>query len=177
MDIAGIILNQDQIWLVAGATFGLAIILLWLRRFLLRRKLFKICSVPMSSYRLLGTTQLWLGHPVTLTKNNLRGTPSTIFLKKNGKSAYVCHFNPRYFKGRVKVRERYQMLLFMGLVKEIYKPEIIQGAICYRDHLEAIKFEPVIYKQLLDLREEYSEAITEWKAPNVRPLFNREQHF
>lgn len=66
------------------------------------------------------------------------------------------------------------MLLYMGLIKEMYKLENIQGAIHYQDHLEVINYEAVIYQQLLDLREEYVNAIKEWKAPNVRPLFSRD---
>lgn len=176
VDFAGITLSQDHLWQIAVSSFGLALFLLWLRRYLIRRRLFKLCGVPTSSYRLLGTSLYWMGLPVKLHKNGLFGTPGTVFLKKNGKSAYVCHFNPRPFNGRVKVRERYQMLLFMGLVLETYTPEKIQGAIHYHDHLEAIKFEPVIYKQLLGLRDEYREATKtkEWKAPNSRPLFNRD---
>lgn len=177
VDIAGLTLSETHIWQIAGVSFGLALFLMWTRRVLIKRKLFKLCGVPTSSYRLLGTTLFWLGHPVRLQKNYLTGTPGTVFLKKNGKSAYICHFNPRMFNGRVKVRERYQMTLFMGLVNELYKPDKISGAIHYRDHLETIKFEPVIYRQLLDIRDEYREAIQEWQAPNPRPLFNREQHF
>lgn len=174
MVIAGITLTQPQVWLISGAAFGLAIFLLWLRRLLLRRKLFRICGVSTSDYRLVGTTLLWFGHPVRLQKPGLRGRPSTFFLSRNRKSAYICHFNPRFFNGRVKVRERYQMLLYMGLAMDIFKLETIQAAIHYQDHLEAIHYEPDIYQQLLDLRQEYHDAIKEWNAPNVRPLFNRD---
>lgn len=176
VDIAGLTLNQSQVWQIAGASFCLAIFLFWARRLLLKRKLFNLYGVPTSSYRLIGSTLLRFGHPLKLDKNSLVGTPGTVFLKKNGKSAYVCHFNPRIFNGRVKVRERYQMLLFMGLVNEIYQPDKISGAIRFQDHLEVIKYEPVIYRQLLDMRDEYRDAIEEWQAPNSRPLFNRDQH-
>ena len=66
------------------------------------------------------------------------------------------------------------MLLFMGLVNEIYKLDSVKGAIKYQDHLEGIKFEPAIYHSLLELKDEYTEAIKEWKAPNTRPLYSRE---
>lgn len=173
VEFAGLTLHQPQMELIAAGAFGLALLLLWLRRFLVKRRLFKLCGVPTSSYRLLGTTLLGFGRPVKLRSHDLNGIPSTVFLKKNGKSAYVCHFNPRFFKGRVKVRERYQMLLFMGLVKERFRPEKVQGAICYQDHLEGIAFEPAIYQQLLDMRDEFSIAVDKWEAPNPRPLFNR----
>ena len=98
-------------------------------------------------------------------------------MKSNGKTAFVCQYNQRDFKRRAKVRERYQMLLFMGMVMEKYKLEDIKGAIRYHDHLEFIKHEPIIYNKLLDLQEEYSEAIQEWVTPDERPLFKRDKTF
>lgn len=175
MDITGITLNEYQLWQLTGITLGLAMCLLWLKRMLLKRKVFKLCGVPPSSYRLLGTTLYWLGHPVKFKKHGLIGYPSTLFVSKKEKSAYICHFNPRYFNGRVKVRERYQMLLLMGLAMDILNLDKIQAAIHYQDHLEKIRYEPDIYEQLLGLRQEYKDAIKEWKAPNIRPLFNRDQ--
>ena len=67
------------------------------------------------------------------------------------------------------------MLLFMGIVKEQYDLVDIKGAIRYQDHLENIKFESSIYKDLMDLQGEYSEAITEWVAPDKQPLFKRDK--
>lgn len=161
---------------MAGISLGLALFLLWLRRILQKRRLFKLCGVPASAYRLLGTSLYRLGQPVNLQKHGLRACPSTVFQGKNKKSGYICHFNPRMFNGRVKVRERYQMLLIMGLAMETLNLDDIQAAIHYRDHLEAIQFEPETYKQLVEMRQEYVEAVKKWTAPNARPLFNRNQH-
>lgn len=177
VDIAGLTFSSKDIGIIAAGLFGLAITLWLIRGFLLQRTLFKLCGVPTSSYKLMGSTLLWPGRPIKLVNDNLHGTPSSVFLKKDGKTAYVCQYNPRDFKGRVKVRERYQMLLFMGMVMEKYKPDKMKGAISYRDHLEFIMYEPVIYNQLLKLQDEYNEAIQDWVAPNIQPLFNRENSF
>ena len=181
MDIAGLTpgltLSHQEIGLIAGGLFAVAVALLWFRGVLIRRTLFKLCGVPTSSYRLVGSSLVWPSRPVKLTKDNLSGVPSSVFLKKNGKTAYVCQYNPRNFNGRAKVRERYQVLLLMGMVLEKYKPENIKGAVCYQDHLEPMKYEPVIFKQLIDLQNEYKEAIKEWETPDTRPLFNRDQDF
>jgi hypothetical protein len=175
MAITGINLTNLQLWQIFCGAFSAAIILWWLRNILLKRALRRLCGVPLSGYRLLGTNLIWPKRPIMLKKDSLYGIPSTVFLKNDGKTAYVCQYNPRLFNGRVKVRERYQVLLLMGLTMEKLKPGVIQGAIRYQDHLELIKYEPDIYKQLLGLQDEYREAIHEWAPPNVRPLFNRDQ--
>lgn len=100
---------------------------------------------------------------------------NTVFLKKTGKTAYVCNYNPRDYKGRLKVRERYQMLLLMGMVRDDHKLENVKVAIRLHDHLKLIKYEPIIYKKLLDLQDEYNEAIQEWEVSVERPLFKREK--
>lgn len=175
--IAGITIDT-QIILYAGIGSFLLMILLWMiRSFIIRRALFKLCGVPTSSYRLLGTNLIGLKNPIKLKKNKLRGIPSTIFLKKDGKTAYVCQYNPRDFKGKPKVRERYQMLLFMGIALEEYKLGNVKGAIRFHDHLEPINYEPGIYKKLLNLQNEYNEAIQEWVTPDNRPLFSRDKTF
>jgi hypothetical protein len=65
----------------------------------------------------------------------------------------------------------------MGILMENYGLEGIAGAIRYFDHLELIKFEPTVYRNLLDLQEEYSQAIREWTPPNKQPLFKRDTNF
>lgn len=177
MDIFGATI-KPEIFLYASMSLLLLAISLWLlRHFLLRRALFKLCGVPTSKYSLQATNLIWAKRSTRLGRYKLRGNPGTIFLKKGGRAAYVCRYNPRLFKGRPKVRERYQMLLYMGLVKEQYKLEDIKGAIRYQDHLELINYEPTIYKDLLDLKDEYREAIQEWITPNKQPLFKREKNF
>jgi hypothetical protein len=123
------------------------------------------------------TNLIWPKRSAKLKRYKLHGNPGTVFLKNGGKAAYVCQYNPRMFNGRPKVRERYQMLLYMGLVKKQYSLEDIQGAIRYQDHLELINYEPIIYKNLLELQDEYNEAIQEWVAPNKQPLFKRDKNF
>jgi hypothetical protein len=176
VDIFGTTINPE-IFLYTSIWLLLLTVVLWLiRYFFLRRSLFKLCGVPSSNYNLLATSLIWPKRSIKLRKNRLRGSPGTIYLGKKDKTAYVCQYNPRIFKGRPKVRERYQMLLFMGIVKEQYNLADITGAIRYQDHLENIKFEPTIYKDLLDLQDEYSDAIKEWVAPDKQPLFKREKY-
>jgi hypothetical protein len=174
MEIADVAITHQNLWQLFAAAFTTVIILWWLRNILLKRTLFKLCGVPRSGYRLLGSNLIWPMRRIHLNRNNLVGIPSAVFLKNDGNACYVCQYIPRHFDGRIKVRERYQALLLMGLIQEEYEYEVIQGAILYKSHLEPIKFEPVIYKQLLDLQDEYKQAIHEWVPPNVRPLFNRD---
>lgn len=176
-DILGITIETEIIKYCSAGSFLLAIILWIIRSYFIKRSLFKFCGVPTSNYKLLGTSLKFPKHSIKLIKNKIHGTPTTIFMKSNGKTAFVCQYNQRDFKRRAKVRERYQMLLFMGMVMEKYKLEDIKGAIRYHDHLEFIKHEPIIYNKLLDLQEEYSEAIQEWVTPDERPLFKRDKTF
>lgn len=175
MAVVGINLISLQLWQVAAGTFSSAIILWWLRRILLKRALYRLCGVPLNGYRLEGTTLIWTKRKIILKTDKLSGEPSTVFLSRDGKTAYVCQYNPRFFNDRVKVRERYQMLLLMGLAQERFNSENVKGSIRYQDHLEPIKFEPVVYNQLLELQDEYQVAVQEWVPPNVRPLFSRDQ--
>ena len=177
MDIAGYTVETEIILYTTVGLFLSAIFFWMVRSFFIRRALFKLCGVPTSSYRLLGTNLTFPKKTIKLRKERLYGTPSTVFLKKNGKTAYVCQYNPRDFKGKPKVRERYQMLLFMGIAMEECKLDNIKGAIRYHDHLEFIKFDPVIYNKLLELQNEYGKALQEWKAPDDRPLFSRDRTF
>ncbi len=175
--IASIKIESEIIIYTSTGLFLLAMALWIVRSFFIKLALFKLCGVPTSSYHLKGTNLIWSKHSIKLTKNKLYGNPSTIFKEKNGKSVYVCQYNPRGFKGMPKVRERYQMLLFMGIAMDKFKTESVEGAIRYHDHLEFIKYDPIIYKKLLNLEVEYKEATQEWKAPDERPLFKRDDIF
>ena len=177
MSIFGITYEKDTILYISIGSFLATITLFLGRSFLIRRSIFKFCGVPTSSYRLLGTNLTRSKRSISLKKDKLYGNPDTVFLKKNAKSAYVCQYNPRKFNGRAKVRERYQMLIFMGIIMEQHKLENIKGAIRYQDHLEFIKYEPVIYKKLIALQGEYNKAIQEWVAPDDQPLFKRDKAF
>lgn len=169
---------SPEVFLYGAICSLLLAVVFWLiRYFLLRRALFRLCGVSSSKYKLLSTNLIWPKRAIILKQENLRGTSGTIFLNKDNKSAYVCQYNPRLFNGRPKVRERYQILLIMGIVKEKYKLKGIQGAIRYFDHLELIKFESTIYRNLLDLQEEYKQAVHEWTPPNAQPLFKRDTNF
>lgn len=169
--------EKTHILYAAIGFFALTIVLWLIRSFFVKRALFKLCGVRGSGYRLLGSSLTWPGRAIKLKYKKLRGTPSTVFMKKSGKSAYVCQYNPRMFNGRPKVRERYQMLLFMGITMEEYKLENIKGAIRYNDHLEVIKYDPIIYNKLLGITDEYKQAISEWVTPDSRPLFKRDNVF
>lgn len=176
-EIVGITLDKDLISYTSIGSFLTAITLLVARYISIRHALFKFCEASISNYRLIGTNLSWLKRSMKLRKDKLYGNPGTVFVKKNGKTAYLCQYNPRTFNGRPKVRERYQMLLLMGIAMEEFQTENIKGAIRYRDHLEPIKYEPVIYKKLLALQEEFNEAIQEWEAPDNQPLFKRDKTF
>ena len=176
-DILDIKIEAEIIKYCSAGSFLLAIMLWIIRHYFIRRSLFKFCGAPISSHKLLGTNLKFPKHSIKLFKNKIYGTPSAIFMKRNSKTAFVCQYNQRDFKRRAKVRERYQMLLFMGMAMEKYKLGDIKGAIRYHDHLEFIKYEPIIYKNLLALQEEYNEAIQEWVTSDERPLFKRDKTF
>ena len=169
-DILGITIETKFIKYCSEGFFLLAIILWIIRSYFIRHKLFELFGVPTSGYKLLATNLKFPKRSIKLNKNKIQASPSTIFIKSNGKTAFVCQYNQRDFKGRVKVRERYQLLLSMGMTMEKYKLENIKGSIRYHDHLEIIKYEPTIYNNLLDLQREYNEAIQEWVTPDERPL-------
>ena len=174
VDITNLMTETEIIFYSSIGLILLAIILWMIRSFFIRRALFNLCGVATSNFRLLGTNLTGFRKSFKLEKDNLYDYPGAIFIKKDKSIVCVCQYNPRDYKGRVKVRERYQMLLFMGIVMEQYKPENIRGAIRYNDHQEFIKYESETYEKLLDLQDEYSEAIRKWEAPNDRPLFNRD---
>ncbi|MBW8191293.1 hypothetical protein K0504_09615 [Neiella marina] len=108
-----------------------------------------------------------------IAKKGICGAPDALFFDLLRLRFFVGEFKSRRYSGSVSHRERYQVLLYTGLVRRWYWPRSI-GVIAYGcGHVESVKFDATTYRKLLQLKPEVSQSMRHWKAVDNRPLHQR----
>ena len=165
------LIHDPLTWWAAGL---LALgILVWARRAVQRRSAFRLFDLSARQFRLLGTDIAGSTRPLYLRFKQLVGAPDAGFISRDKQQGFIGEYKSRDYKGYVKHRERYQVILYMGMLKNRYGLAQVSGAIRYRDHLEPITFDPSLFDQLLALQAEYRSVIQGWQIQNDKPLYQR----
>lgn len=159
-------------------SLGIVLLLLlgvahWARRIHSVRKICRLFELNPADYRLLGTDlNTWLP-TCKLRLSGLSGIPDAAFIQLKQGAGFIGEYKSRRHKGFVKRYERYQTILYMGLLKEKYRLNHVIGAIRFADHCVAIPFDEHLYQQLLELRSEYRKSRRQGIPLESRPLHLR----
>lgn len=69
--------------------------------------------------------------------------------------------------------ERYQLILYMGLLQKRFPNHQIQGCVRYRNQVVTIPYEQFVYDALIHLVDEYRRCRAKKKVVDHRPLHRR----
>lgn len=130
-------------------------------------------SLSAAQWTILGT-DLGKGHPSKkLWAFGVAGEPDVIFRGTRTGQIAVGEFKNRNYKGYVRRREYYQVLLYIGLARVVYRENNVIGLLSYRDECIQIQFDEPVFKALVGIRTEVPISLKNGKAKDSRPLHKR----
>lgn len=130
-------------------------------------------GVSATTHKLLSTDLGKTTGRIKLARYGINGIPDAVFEALTGKVILAGEFKSRKYRGEVKLYELYQLMLYMGHLKERYPQHTIVGCLAYADERVKVRFDPDLYQGLVDLREEYWQTVKRRKPVNTLPLHRR----
>ena len=130
-------------------------------------------GVRESTHRLISTD---LGNSkgrIKLSRVGINGIADAVFESVNGNEILVGEFKSRKYRGKVKLSEFYQLMMYIGHIKALYPNHTVLGCLAYADSRVQVNFDPAVYESLVGLREEYWLTVRYKRVADSRPLHKR----
>lgn len=130
-------------------------------------------GVRESTHRLISTD---LGNSkgrIKLSRFGINGIADAVFESVNGNEILVGEFKSRKYRGKVKLSEFYQLMMYIGHIKALYPNHTVLGCLAYADSRVQVNFDPAVYESLVGLREEYWLTVRYKRVADSRPLHKR----
>jgi hypothetical protein len=108
-----------------------------------------------------------------LRHKRIVGAADAVFVSRRGRDGIVGEYKSRHHRGFIRRRERYQVTLYMGLLKRSRGLETVNAVIRYADRCVPVSFDEALFNDLLALAPEYQKARARWRAPDPTPLHQR----
>lgn len=111
--------------------------------------------------------------PYYINKKNVHGAPDALFFNLFTLRFIVGEYKSRVYRGHVTSRERYQVILYVGLISPFLWPRC-RGYIVYG--CGTVIYVPYVrktFKALLGLRDELKQSKKNWRPVNSLPLDRR----
>ena len=124
-------------------------------------------------YLFIGSDMGGNDKPYYVNKKGVCGAPDAIFFNPLRLVFVIGEYKSRKYNGQVRLRENYQVLLYMGLTSPSFLFRS-RGYLCYGcGSLVPVKYDHKTYKQLLKLKHEVEKSKRNWKPVNKKPLHER----
>lgn len=101
------------------------------------------------------------------------GVPDALFVNQRMRRALVGEYKSRRHGGQVRSRERYQVVLYVGILKALHPKWEIEGVLAYSDGLVKVRHDAAEFEQLLKVVPELREVERSWRVVDQRPLSER----
>ncbi len=143
------------------------------QRKLSTNKVFALYRVKKSEFRLVGTD---LGNSTfrkkLFTKSTV-GEPDAVFVSMDERRAIVGEYKERNFRGVVRYREYYQVMLYIAGALNMKDVDEAWGLLRYRDGLVRIKYNKRLSDMLEEMAFELKRSSKRWKPVVKTPLHER----
>ena len=87
----------------------------------------------------------------SMRADGLIGNPDVIFRDRNSRRLIVGEAKSRHFKGDVTPYERYQVTLYLGMAKRLYRMPATAIILFGNGRRVPVEFDPALYERLLTL--------------------------
>jgi hypothetical protein len=135
--------------------------------------IYKQFSLPATQWVILAS-DLGKGHPrKTLSAFGVSGETDAIFRGNRTGQIVIGEFKNRMYKGFVRRREYYQVMLYIGLAREVFKQPNVVGVLSFRDECVQIPFDEPLFRALVAIRTEVPISLKNRKPQDSRPLHKR----
>lgn len=130
-------------------------------------------SLPASQWTILGT-DLGKGHPrKRLSALGVGGEPDAIFKGKRTGQIVIGEYKNRKHKGYVRRREYYQVILYIGLARQVFGESNVIGLLSFKDECVQVPFDEQLFRALVEIRTEVPISLKYKKPKDPRPLHKR----
>lgn len=145
--------------------------------FLLKGKapgqIFSLFKLSPANYELV-SSDLGKGHPRRRVGGfGLGGEPDAIFKGKSTGQIVVGEYKNRKYKGTVRLREFFQVQLYLGLARVNFDSQNVVGILAFNDGLVQIAYDQEVFQALVGLRGEALTSLKNKRALDKRPLNRR----
>lgn len=114
---------------------------------------------------------------MSLRTRCLIGVPDGLFCHRQDRGRYlVGEYKGRRRRGRVRLREYYQVQLYAGMLLELRKAREVSCMLAYRDGVEHFPFDMRVYKALKQMIPETRNSLRGRRPSDLRPLAKRIPH-
>jgi hypothetical protein len=137
-----------------------------------QREVYEVFNVDPQRFRLVGS-DLGGRRPMYLRMGNLVGAPDAAFRSRRDKHGVIGEFKSRRYRGFIRRRERYQCILYMGMLKHCYRLHSVSAVLRFADQCVDIPYDEMLFNHLVAIGPELQQARKRWKAPNPQPLHQR----
>lgn len=130
-------------------------------------------ALPASQWKIV-SSDLGKGQPrKRLGAFGIGGEPDAIFRNARSSQIAVGEFKNRSYKGYVRRREYYQILLYIGLARETFNSTNVVGLLSFRDECIQVPFDEGVFRALIALRSEVPISLKNKRPIDPRPLHKR----
>ncbi len=108
-----------------------------------------------------------------IQRKGVVGMPDALFFDPVRLRYVIGEYKSRVWKGSVTERERYQVTLYVGMLRRLWRREP-RGLIAYGcGRIQNVAFNKGVYVGLLGLRKEVLAVERDWVVKDSRPLSKR----
>lgn len=101
------------------------------------------------------------------------GEPDAVLRGNRTGQIAVGEFKNRRHGGYVRQREFYQLILYIGLAREVYRSTNVVGVLAFKDARVEIAHDDALFRALIGMRGEVLDSIKRRKPLNRSPLHKR----
>ncbi|NVL48644.1 hypothetical protein F2S72_01380 [Pseudomonas syringae pv. actinidiae] len=130
-------------------------------------------GISLATHKLLSTDLGNATGRIKVGRYGINGIPDAVFELLAGKHILVGEFKSRKYRDYVKLYELYQIMLYMGHLREKYPNHSITGCLAYADGRVSVQFDAALYEALIGLKVEYWETVKRRRPVNPTPLHKR----
>lgn len=173
-------------WLFLAVTLLLLVLFVWLRHSFSNKdlddhwvisssghSLYDQLAISSHEYRIIGHDLDGRGKTIQISAFGIMGKPDVVAEHRRKKRLRVYDLKSRNYRGQMTDYERFQMTLYIGILKALHPDFEVEGFIRYRDKLVRVFYSHQLFLSLIDLRSEAIRSIHRWKPVNKTPLLAR----
>lgn len=128
-----------------------------------------------SKFKLISTDLGGKNPKLRLSAMGVGGIPDAVFESRKSKVIVVGEMKARKLKGGVRLMEFYQVIIYIGLLRQLYPNHAIEGILGYNGALVRVAHDQELFNALIGLRAEILTSLKNKKPSNPRPLHKRIQ--
>lgn len=132
---------------------------------LAKSELFTKFELDLAEYQLI-STDLGDEHPkVFLSTQDIVGVADAMFRSRRHPVLVVGEAKSRRYRGRMRRREYYQMILYLGAARRQFPRLRVTGRLSYADAVVPVEFDEDTFRKLLSMVPELRQFLAEHPKP------------